>query len=112
MNIKINKLEHAFTEEISKIIHDEVRDKNIGFVSVTASKITNDLSYAKIYFTTMGVDIKEAEKALNKASSFIRTLLASRIDIRKMPELKFCYDDSIEYGQKIDNIIKKIEEER
>ena len=111
MSVKINRLEHAFTEEISKIIHEEVKDKSIGFVSITGSDITNDLSYAKIYFTTMGADKDVATKVLNKASGYIKTLLASRVDIRKMPEIKFCYDDSIEYGEKIEKIIEKIEKE-
>lgn len=109
MSVKINRLEHAFTSEISKIIHEEVKDKSIGFVSITGSHITNDLSYAKIYFTTMGAEKDVAIKALNKASGYIKTLLASRVDIRKMPEIKFCYDDSIEYGEKIDKIIENIE---
>ena len=109
MSIKINRLEHAFTEEISKIIHEEVNDKSIGFVSITGASITNDLSFAKIYFTSMGADKDVAIKSLNKASGFIKTLLASRVDIRKMPELKFCYDDSIEYGERIDKIIDELD---
>ncbi len=108
MSVKINRLEHAFTEEISKIIHEEVKDKSIGFVSITGTSITNDLSYAKVYFTSMGVDKDIALASLNKASGFIKMLLSSRVDIRKMPEIKFCYDESIEYGEKIDKIIDNL----
>ena len=111
MNVKISRLEHEFTVEIAKIIHDEVRDKKIGFVSITGAKISNDLSYAKIYFTTLDNNKKVALEALNNASSFIRTLLASRVDIRKMPKLNFVYDTSVEYGEKIEKIIEKIDKE-
>lgn len=105
MSIKSEKLSHAFVEEISSIIKEEVKDKRIGFVTITGAKVTSDLSYAKVYFTTLGVDTKEAVKALNNASGFIKIELSKRIDIRKMPELEFIYDESIEYGEKIEKII-------
>jgi len=108
MSIKIERLNNTFTEEISKIIKEEVKDKNIGFVTITDSKITSDLSYAKIYFTTLDNDREKVTKALNKASSFIRSSLCDKVDIRKMPEIHFVYDESIEYGKKIEDIIERI----
>jgi len=110
MSIKGEKLSHSFVEEISKIISEEVKDKKIGFVTITSAKVTSDLSYAKIYFTTLGADIKEATKALNRASGFIKMELSKRIDIRKMPEMEFIYDESIEYGNKIEELIEEIHE--
>ena len=110
MSIKGEKLSHSFVEEISKIISEEVKDKRIGFVTITSAKVTSDLSYAKVYFTTLGADIKEATKALNKASGFIKIELSKRIDIRKMPEIEFIYDESIEYGNKIEELIEEIHE--
>lgn len=108
MSIKSEKLSHVFVEEISSIISEEVKDKRIGFVTITGANVTSDLSYAKVYFTTLGADIKEAVKILNKASGFIKIELSKRIEIRKMPELEFIYDESIEYGQKIEKIIDEI----
>ena len=65
-----------------------------------------------IHLTVLEEDKKEETlKALNKASSFIRSELAKRIEIRNIPELKFYYDESISYGEKIDKIIDKINEE-
>ena len=110
MSIKSEKLSHSFVEEIGSIIKEEVKDKKIGFVTITSAKVTNDLSYAKIYFTTLGVNKEEATKALNKASGFIKIELSKRIDIRKMPEIEFIYDESIEYGEKIEKIIEEINE--
>lgn len=111
MKIKQERINNMFTEEISKIIKEELKDKNIGFTTITDSKVTNDLSYAKIYFTTLDDDKEKVANTLNKASGFIRTCLCDKIEIRKMPEIHFVYDESIEYGNKIDNIIERIHNE-
>ncbi len=112
MSVKIDRLNNMFVEEISKIIHEEIKDKNIGFVTVTDARITNDLSFAKIYVTTLNENRDKVLSALNKASSFIRTLLCDRVNIRKMPEIHFVYDESIEYGKKIEDIIERINNEK
>ena len=109
MSIKLDRLGHIFTEEISKIISEEVKDEDINFVTITAVDISSDLSYAKVYFTNLiDKDREKVTKALNKASSFIRGKLFDRVEIRKMPELTFIYDESIEYGKKIEKIIDNI----
>ncbi|MBQ7140943.1 MAG: 30S ribosome-binding factor RbfA [Bacilli bacterium] len=108
MSIKGEKLSDLFAEEISKIIALEIKDKSIGFVTITNANVTSDLSYAKIYFTTLGATPEVATKALNKAKGFIKIELSKRIDIRKMPEMEFIYDESIEYGNKIEKIIDEI----
>ena len=112
MSIKIDRLNNMFVEEISKIIHEEIKDKDIGFVTITDARITNDLSFAKVYITTLDNDRDKVLKALNKASTAIRSLLCSRVKIRKMPEIHFVYDESIEYGKKIEDIIERINNEK
>ena len=112
MSVKLDRLGHIFTEAISKIINEEVKDDDIKFVTITAVEITNDLSYAKVYFTNLiDTDREKVTKALNRASSFIRGKLFGRVEIRKMPELTFVYDESIEYGNKIEKIIEEIKED-
>lgn len=112
MSIKLERLSSTFVEEISKIIEEEVKDPNIKFVTITACTISNDLSYAKIYCTCLNDNKKEEIlKTLNKASSFIRKELCDRVEIRKMPELTFVYDNSIAYGNKIEEILDKIKNE-
>lgn len=111
-NIRIERLNHTFQEEISMILMTEVKDEEIKFVTITGVDITNDLSFAKVYFTVLeDAKKKETEDALNRAAPFIRTLLADRIEIRHTPELKFIYDTSIEYGEHIEKIIDKINKE-
>lgn len=108
MSVKIDRLNTAFVEKISEIIHNEIKDKDINMVTITDARVTNDLSFVKVYFTTLDNDRKKVTNALNKASSFIRTMLCDKMDIRKMPEINFVYDESIDYGKKIDDIIERI----
>lgn len=112
MSVKLERLEHIFAKEISNIIKEEVKDKSIDFVTVMDVRITNDLSFAKVYVTVLDDSKKEEMlKSLNKASKFIERELCKRVEIRKMPELSFVYDESIEYGNKIENIIENINKE-
>ena len=112
MSIKIDRLNNMFVEEISKIIHEEIKDKEIGFVTITDARITNDLSFAKVYITSLSNNREKVLNSLNKASGFIRTMLCDRVKMRKMPELQFVYDESIEYGKKIEDIIERINNEK
>jgi len=112
MSIKIERLNHVIQEEISMILMKEVKDEDIKFVTITGVETTNDLSFAKVYYTVLNKEkIKEAEEALERASSFIRTKLANSIEVRHTPELRFIYDTSIAYGEHIDELIEKIKEE-
>ena len=111
MSIKLDRLGSILTEEISKVINEEVKDDDIQFVTITAVDISSDLSYAKVYFNLIDKDREKVTKALNRASSFIRGKLFDKVEIRKMPELTFVYDESIEYGNKIEKIIDSINKE-
>ena len=111
-NIKIERLNHAFQEEISMILMTEIKDEDIKFVTITGVDTTSDLSYAKVYFTVLDETKKETTlEALTSAASFIRSKLAERVEIRHTPELKFIYDTSIEYGNHIEEIIDSINKE-
>lgn len=109
MSLKIERLNNLFVEEISKILRTEIKDERISFVTVTGVSITNDLYYAKVYVTVL--NDKERDniiKLLNKASNFIERELSRRIEIRRMPNITFLYDESIEYANNIENIIERI----
>lgn len=109
MGFKIDRIASSFVKEISYILANEIRDQDIRFVTVTDCHVTNDLSFAKVYVTVLDEQKRDVTlKALNDAASYIRRLLADRVDIRHIPELTFVYDESIEYGQKIEEIIEDI----
>lgn len=105
--IKLKRIESQILREVSDIIMNDARDKAIKNITITGCSVTNDLSFAKIYFTTQG-DKKTMLKDLEEASSYIRLELAERIEIRHTPKLKFVYDESIEYGNRIESIINEI----
>lgn len=109
MSVKIDRMEHKFAIEISSIIREEIKDERIKFVTITGVSITNDLSFAKVYVTVLNDSERGVVlKTLNGASKFIEMELSKRVDIRKMPEIKFVYDESIEYSNNIENIIESI----
>ena len=109
MSVKIDRINSNMIKEISYVLQNEVKDHNIKFVTITDVRVTNDLSFAKVYYTVLDdTKRKETDKALKQASGFIRKKLCERIDIRHMPELEFVYDESIEYGTNIEKIIENL----
>lgn len=112
MNLKGERVASDLMKEISKILLTEIKDEDLQRVTITYATVTNDLSFAKVYFTTLD-DYKKDKviKDMNNAASYFRTELAGRLNIRHIPEIKFIYDESIEYGKKIENIIEKINSE-
>lgn len=109
MKLKAERASSDIQKELGNIILFEAKDEDFKNVVITDVEVSNDLSFAKVYFTTID-DREKVLKDLNNASGFFRSLLAERLDIRHTPELKFIFDESIEYGQRIEKIIEKIHE--
>lgn len=109
-NNRIGRIDEEYRKELSQIIGYELKNPNVtGMISVTKVKVTTDLKYAKVYVSILNSkNIKETMDGLKKSSGFIRSELAKRINLRNTPELIFEIDDSIEYGAKIDSILKEI----
>ena len=113
MSVKTDRIASNIVKEISYILANEIKDEDIKFVTVTDVHLVPDLSYAKVYVTVFNQEkIKETMEALKNASSYIRRELASRIEVRHVPELEFVYDESIEYGKRIETIIEQINDEK
>lgn len=110
-NVKIQKLGKLIEREISNILLNDVKD-DVGFITVTGVDLTSDLSFAKVYYTVLGNDEKKAAvaKKLEKAKGFIKTTLGSRVEMRKIPELLFYFDESIDYGNKIEKLIQELKD--
>ena len=111
MNLKGERVASDLIKELSNIFLTEVKDEDLKNVTLTYASVTNDLSFAKVYFTTLD-DYKKDKvlKDINNASGYFRSMLAKRLDIRHIPEIRFIYDDSMEYGKKIEEVIKEINE--
>ena len=100
-------------KNISEIISRGLKDPRIGFVTITAVDVTSDLRYARVYYTVIGSEKEKTDSVIgiDKATPYIRRQLASKMTIRHTPELTFVYDESIEYGNRIDSILKELKDE-
>ncbi|RMG73656.1 MAG: 30S ribosome-binding factor RbfA [Nitrospirae bacterium] len=100
-------------EEIADIVLNRVKDPRVGFVTVTSVKVSDDLSIARVYISVLKKEkTEETLMVLNSASGFIRAEVGKRVRIKKLPRLEFLEDESIEYGERIDSILRKIKEEK
>ncbi|MCI8575501.1 MAG: 30S ribosome-binding factor RbfA [Bacilli bacterium] len=109
--IKIKKIESELNKTISDILFQESTDELMKSITITGSEVSADLSFAKVYFTSLrDMDHKVAEKEMNEASDFIRKFVAQKMDLRQTPKIRFVYDESIEYGSKIEKILSEIHE--
>ena len=110
---RLNRINEELKKEISNIISFELKNPDAtGLISVTKAKITPDLKYAKIYVSMLNSKSKEKTlEALKKSSGYIRSVIGKNINLRVTPELIFEEDDSMEYGEKIDAILKDLKKE-
>ena len=108
--IRVQKISKQIERDVTDIIMNEIKDTKIGFVTVTGAEVTNDLSFCKIYYSGLGGENRReaATKALIRSKGFIRSELSKRLSIRKVPELIFEIDESIEYGNKIDTMLNEL----
>lgn len=99
-------------EEISQIVLREMKDPRIGFVSITDVEVSGDLRHAKVFISVYGSEKEKEEtlKGLQEARGYVRKLIGDRIKIYHIPEIIFRYDDSIEKGVHISEIIKDLKE--
>ncbi len=97
---------------ISDIILFEMKKEIFKLVSVNQVDVTNDYSYAKVYVSHLDPKkVNEAVDALNASKGIIRSSLAKKLDIYKVPELIFIKDDTYEKGEKIESIIRELKKE-
>ncbi len=109
MSVKIERMEQIIQKEVAIIIKNEIKDPRLTWVIITDVECSNDLSYAKIYVSFMKNDISNDEifESLEKAKGFIRSKLSGHLKTRKVPQLVFEYDDSLDKGNRIDELLKK-----
>ena len=99
--------------EISLMLTRNIKDRRIGFVTVTGVEISPDLRHAKVFVSAMGTDRqkKESLEALNHAAGWIRHELGQRIRMKFLPEIVFRTDTSMDYGERIDRLLDEIRED-
>jgi ribosome-binding factor A len=101
-------------QEISELLtRGAVHDPGIGFITLTRVKVSPDLQIARVYYTSMGDPQarRETEKALERATPFLRRQVGSRLSLRRVPELEFRFDESIGHQDRIEQILRDLHEE-
>ena len=106
--VKLERYNNAFMEQLNIIFGTEIKNPILKHVVVNAVKITNDLSFAKVYFTCFDEDKTKVLKELKESAGFLRHELSEKVDIRHTPELTFVYDESLDYAKKIEDKLKEI----
>ncbi len=117
MNIVANnravRVGEQMKKELSDLLIRDIKDPRVRFVTVTGVDVTGDLQQATAFITVLGDD--EEKKAtlagLEKARGFIRSEIGKRIRLRKTPELSFEFDESIQYGNRIENLLREVKKE-
>lgn len=111
--LRPEQLEDRIHFMLSTLIQRELRDPDLGFLTITAVRLTKDHSIARIYYTVLGGEenSKRSCKALERASGFLRNHLAKSLKMRRVPELQFFLDTTLEQGNKMENLFAQIKQE-
>lgn len=105
---RMDRITEDVRREVSDIIRGIKDPRMSGLVSVVRAEVTSDLSYSKIYVSTVGGDLEQTVKVLNSATGFVRHALSGRLHIRKTPEIRFVADHSIEKSAHIEELLNEI----
>ncbi len=108
-----DKVGDLLKKEISLIISSEIKDPRLQNINITAVKVTDDIGIATVFYTLIGESIQKTQsnidsKILEKLSGMIRSNLANKIKIRRIPKIKFRFDESIEYSENIEKLLKNL----
>lgn len=112
-NVRANRVAEQIKKELGDIVVRKLKDPRIGFLTITDVEVTGDLQQAKVFISVLGDEEKKEDTliGLSKAKGFIRSEIGSRIRLRKTPELFFEFDEAHEHGNRIDSILKNLDQE-
>jgi ribosome-binding factor A len=109
---RADKVGELIQVEISSLLLRRIKDPRIGMVTLTRVKVTDDLRIARVFYSVIGGDQekKSSREGLESATGFIRRELGRRLRLRYTPELIFTFDDSLEYGNHIEQLLRGLKE--
>ncbi len=105
-NPKLYRLANQIKQCVAKSVNTLLRDPRLKLVTITSAKLSSDLSIASIYYLhSSATDKTKAIEGLYAAKPFLRKRIATEVAMRKVPELRFFYDESVEHGAHIESLI-------
>jgi len=104
-----DRIAEQIRRELAELIRTEVRDPRIGMVSLTEVQVSPDYAHAKVFFSTLALrdQLADVQSGLQHASGFLRSELGKRISIHMTPELHFVFDESLERGAQLSQLIRE-----
>ena len=108
-NRRQKRVAELIKQEVSDLVQHELKDPRIGFVTVTDAEISADLRHAKVFVSILDGDKEETMAGLKAAEGFVRSEIGDRIRLRHTPEILFRYDDSIEKGVRIFELLEEVD---
>lgn len=113
-NYRVGRVSQEILKEVNDILMNTVRDPRVEGITITDVDLTGDLQQATIFYSTLDTDDqtkKETQTGLDKATGLIRKELGSRLTTYHTPELEFKRDESVEYGNRIDQLLNELKNE-
>ena len=106
---RLQKVSDEIQKILVNILQRNIKNPKLAWITITAVEVSKDLSHSKIYFTSMSKEytVQQVEHALAKSNGYFRTILSKELSIRSAPNLKFIPDTSVDYGNKMEELIKK-----
>jgi ribosome-binding factor A len=107
---RAERLAEQIRMEASTVLAREVHDPGVGFVTLTRVQVTADLQLARLYYTTMGdaAGRQATAKALARVAPFVRRQLGARLQLRRVPEIEFKYDESIAHQARVEELLQDL----
>lgn len=110
MSVTIDRIASQIQKELSKILALEVKEEDLHLVTITEVRVTNDLSFATIFYSVLGQDKRKekVEEAFYRAKGYLKSEIAKRVKMRKVPEFIFKFDEALEYGNHIAKVLNEL----
>ncbi|GIU42014.1 30S ribosome-binding factor RbfA [Shewanella algidipiscicola] len=108
---RTRRIAQQLQQELAQVLQRDIKDPRIGMVTVNDVDVSRDLSYAKVYVTFFEEDkavVEEKLAALETAAGYVRSLVAGRMKLRVMPEIRFIYDASLVEGMRMSNLVSQV----
>ncbi len=102
---RTDRVAQQIQRELAELVRLEINDPRVKLVTITGVEVANDYSHAKVFFTRLDGKNEEAKLGLERAGGFLRSQLARSLKLRIMPQLHFVYDESVERGSRLSQLI-------
>lgn len=112
-SLRSDKISDLLRKEISLIINKETKDPRLQKLNITAVKVSDDIGIATVFYTMIGESIEKEKssidnKVLKKFSGMVRSRLSKTMQIRRVPVIQFRFDESVEYSDNIENLLRNL----